>query len=66
MAGGRALGVMLISRNDIAAAFTEDDRAALGDLATQAAVAMDNARLFSEAQAERRRSTRRSSRWPAW
>jgi GAF domain-containing protein len=48
-AGGRMLGAMVISRDAGGAAFSEDDLSALADFATQAAVAIENARLFAEA-----------------
>ncbi|HET7876797.1 MAG TPA: GAF domain-containing protein, partial [Methylomirabilota bacterium] len=50
MAGDRALGVMVISRDQSAAEFVEDDLATLADFATQAVVALEKARLFSEAR----------------
>jgi GAF domain-containing protein len=49
-AGGRALGVMMIGRGAAGAPFTPDDLSALGAFATQAAVAIENVRLFSEAR----------------
>jgi GAF domain-containing protein/ActR/RegA family two-component response regulator len=48
--GGRGLGCMVISRDQTWRPFTEEDLAALGDLATQAVVAIENARLFAEAR----------------
>jgi len=48
LAGGRALGVMVISRDDTTEPFTPDDLSALADFATQAVVAIENARLFAE------------------
>ncbi|HYB41628.1 MAG TPA: GAF domain-containing protein, partial [Candidatus Methylomirabilis sp.] len=50
LARGQALGAMLISRDETRAPFTAEDLSALGDFATQAAVAIENARLFAEAQ----------------
>jgi GAF domain-containing protein/CheY-like chemotaxis protein len=50
LAGGRALGVMTINRGGDGAPFTSEDLAALADFATQAAVAIENARLFAEAK----------------
>jgi GAF domain-containing protein len=50
LGAGQALGVMLIGRADTDAPFTADDLSTLGDLATQAAVAIDNASLFAEAK----------------
>ncbi|MEX2222275.1 MAG: GAF domain-containing protein [Candidatus Rokuibacteriota bacterium] len=49
MAGGRALGVMTAGRGPGAPPFTEEDLSVLTDLATQAAVALEHARLFDEA-----------------
>ena len=50
LAGGRALGAMVISRDDTGGPFTDDDLSALADFGTQAAVAIQNARLFAEAR----------------
>ncbi|HET7876150.1 MAG TPA: GAF domain-containing protein [Methylomirabilota bacterium] len=50
LAGDRSLGVMIISREDSAPPFTEEDLSALADFATQTVVAIEKARLFSEAQ----------------
>ena len=50
LTGGRALGVMVVSRAETDTPFTPDDLSTLGDLATQAAVAIENARLFAEAK----------------
>ncbi len=49
MAGDRPLGVMTAGRGPGAPAFTEDDLSILADFATQAAVAIEHARLFDEA-----------------
>jgi len=49
MAGGRALGVMTAGRGPGAGPFTEEDFSTLTDFATQAAVALEHARLFDEA-----------------
>ena len=49
MAGGRALGVMTAGRGLGAEAFTDEDLSTLTDFATQAAVALEHARLFDEA-----------------
>jgi GAF domain-containing protein/CheY-like chemotaxis protein/anti-sigma regulatory factor (Ser/Thr protein kinase) len=49
MAGGRALGVMTSGRGPGAAPFTDEDLSILTDFATQAAVALEHARLFDEA-----------------
>lgn len=49
MAGGRALGVMTSGRGPGAPPFTDEDLATLSDFATQAAVALEHARLFDEA-----------------
>ncbi|HEX9747255.1 MAG TPA: GAF domain-containing protein [Methylomirabilota bacterium] len=49
MAGDRPLGVMTAGRGPGAAPFTEEDLSTLTDFATQAAVALENARLFDEA-----------------
>ncbi|HSE05219.1 MAG TPA: GAF domain-containing protein [Methylomirabilota bacterium] len=49
MAGGRALGVMTAGRGPGAPSFTEEDLSTLTDFATQAAVALEHARLFDEA-----------------
>src|SRR5262249_2988880 len=49
-AGGRILGAMVVNRDAAGAPFTEDDLSALADFATQAAVAIENARLFTEAK----------------
>jgi GAF domain-containing protein len=49
MAGGRALGVMTAGRGPGAPPFTEEDLSTLTDFATQAAVALEHARLFDEA-----------------
>ena len=47
-AGRRTLGAMVISRVASGEPFTPDDLSALGDFATQAAVAIENARLYAE------------------
>jgi GAF domain-containing protein/ActR/RegA family two-component response regulator len=49
MAGGRALGVMISGRGPGAEPFTEEELSILTDFATQAAVALEHARLFDEA-----------------
>jgi GAF domain-containing protein len=49
MAGDRPLGVMTAGRGPGAPPFTEDDLSTLTDFATQAAVALEHARLFDEA-----------------
>jgi GAF domain-containing protein/ActR/RegA family two-component response regulator/anti-sigma regulatory factor (Ser/Thr protein kinase) len=49
MAGGRSLGVMTAGRGAGAPPFTEEDLSTLTDFATQAAVALEHARLFDEA-----------------
>jgi GAF domain-containing protein/anti-sigma regulatory factor (Ser/Thr protein kinase) len=49
MAGGRGLGVMTAGRGPGAPPFTEEDLSTLTDFATQAAVALEHARLFDEA-----------------
>ena len=49
MAGGRALGVMTAGRGPGAAPFSDEDLSTLADFATQAAVALEHARLFDEA-----------------
>ena len=49
MAGGRALGVMTAGRGPGAAPFSDEDLSTLTDFATQAAVALEHARLFDEA-----------------
>ena len=49
MAGDRPLGVMTAGRGPGAAPFTEEDLSTLTDFATQAAVALEHARLFDEA-----------------
>jgi GAF domain-containing protein/CheY-like chemotaxis protein len=49
MAGDRPLGVMTAGRGPGAAPFTEEDLSTLNDFATQAAVALEHARLFDEA-----------------
>src|SRR6185312_11558206 len=49
MAGGRTLGVMTAGRAPGAAPFTDEDLSTLADFATQAAVALEHARLFDEA-----------------
>ncbi len=48
MAGDRPLGVMTAGRGPGAAPFTEEDLSTLTDFATQAAVALEHARLFDE------------------
>ncbi len=50
VAGARALGVIVISRDEAAEPFTEDDLSTVADFATQTVVALDNARLFAEAK----------------
>jgi GAF domain-containing protein/ActR/RegA family two-component response regulator/anti-sigma regulatory factor (Ser/Thr protein kinase) len=50
MAGDRALGVMVISRDRASPPFVEEDQATLADFTTQAVVALEKARLFSEAR----------------
>jgi len=50
MAGDRALGVMVISRDQGTPPFVEEDQATLADFTTQAVVALEKARLFSEAR----------------
>jgi GAF domain-containing protein/CheY-like chemotaxis protein len=49
MAGSRPLGVMTAGRGPGAPPFAEDDLSILTDFATQAAVALEHARLFAEA-----------------
>ncbi|HUP36177.1 MAG TPA: GAF domain-containing protein [Candidatus Limnocylindria bacterium] len=49
MAGDRPLGVMTAGRGSGAPPFTEEDLSTLTDFATQAAVALEHARLFDEA-----------------
>jgi GAF domain-containing protein/CheY-like chemotaxis protein len=49
-AGGRMLGAMVVSRDATGAPFCEDDLSALADVAAQAAVAIERARLFAEAR----------------
>ncbi len=49
MAGGRALGVMTAGRGPGAPPFSDEDLSTLTDFATQAAVALEHARLFDEA-----------------
>ena len=49
MAGDRPLGVMSVGRGPGTPAFTEEDLSTLTDFATQAAVALEHARLFDEA-----------------
>jgi GAF domain-containing protein/CheY-like chemotaxis protein len=49
MAGDRPLGVMTAGRGPGAAPFTQEDLSTLNDFATQAAVALEHARLFDEA-----------------
>jgi GAF domain-containing protein/ActR/RegA family two-component response regulator len=49
MAGDRTLGVMTAGRGEGGAPFTEEDLSTLTDFATQAAVAIEHARLFAEA-----------------
>jgi GAF domain-containing protein/CheY-like chemotaxis protein len=49
MAGNRALGVMTAGRGPGAPPFTEEELSTLTDFATQAAVALEHARLFAEA-----------------
>ncbi len=49
MAGDRPLGVMTAGRGPGAPPFTEEDLSILTDFATQAAVALEHARLFDEA-----------------
>jgi len=49
MAGNRPIGVMTAGRGPGAAPFTDEDLATLTDFATQAAVALEHARLFDDA-----------------
>ncbi|HEX4996562.1 MAG TPA: GAF domain-containing protein, partial [Methylomirabilota bacterium] len=49
MAGDRPLGVMTAGRGPGGPPFTEEDLSTLTDFATQAAVALEHARLFDEA-----------------
>ena len=49
MAGDQPLGVMTAGRGPGGPPFTEEDLSTLTDFATQAAVALENARLFDEA-----------------
>ncbi|HKW92137.1 MAG TPA: GAF domain-containing protein, partial [Methylomirabilota bacterium] len=49
MAGDRTLGVMTAGRGEGGAPFTDEDLSTLTDFATQAAVAIEHARLFAEA-----------------
>jgi GAF domain-containing protein/ActR/RegA family two-component response regulator len=49
-AGGRTLGAMVVDRDSTGAPFSGDDLSTLADFATQAAVAIENARLFAEAR----------------
>jgi len=50
MAGDRALGVMVVSRDQGSPPFVEEDQATLADFTTQAVVALEKARLFTEAR----------------
>src|SRR5262249_53084563 len=50
IAGGRGIGAVVVSRDHASPPFTVDDASALADVASQASVAMDNARLYAEAQ----------------
>lgn len=50
MARGRVFGNIYLTEKRGAPAFTEEDERALGVLATQAGVAVENARLYEEAQ----------------
>lgn len=51
-ARGSVIGVVYVDNRMMAGLFNEDDLAALDAFATQAAVAIDNARLFSETDQE--------------
>jgi GAF domain-containing protein len=48
LAGDRVLGVIYVNRSSHQPPFDEDDLAVVGDFATQAAVALEHARLYAE------------------
>lgn len=50
LAGGRALGAIVVQDYDRDDAYDDDDVAVLTTIASQAAIALENARLFSEVQ----------------
>nr|HET7859506.1 ATP-binding protein [Caldimonas sp.] len=56
VARGRTLGALAVLQAESGRNFTADDEALLGDIAQRAALAIDNARLYSEAEAARRQA----------
>lgn len=50
LAGGRALGAIVVQDYDRDDAYDDDDAAVLTTIASQAAIALENARLFAEVQ----------------
>jgi signal transduction histidine kinase len=58
IARGRTLGALAVVQAESGRSITDDDAALLGDIAQRAALALDNARLYSEAEAARREAER--------
>ena len=61
LARGRVTGMMAVWRTAPADVFTDDDLNFLVGLSQQAAIAIENARLFAEVKEARRSPTRRTS-----
>ncbi len=55
-ARGRTLGALAVLQAESGRAISADDAALLGDIAGRAALALDNARLYSEAEAARQQA----------
>ena len=58
VARGRTLGALAVAQAESGRSITADDAALLGDIAQRAALALDNARLYSEAEAARQEAER--------
>ena len=58
IARGRTLGALAVLQAESGRAISADDAALLGDIAGRAALALDNARLYSEAEAARQQAER--------
>ena len=56
VARGRTLGALAVAQAESGRSITADDAALLGDIAQRAALALDNARLYSEAEAARQQA----------
>ena len=62
IARGRTLGALAVLQAESGRAISADDAALLGDIAGRAALALDNARLYSEAEAARQQAERAQPR----